>query len=133
MSGLLESGTAAFLRNHYRDVTTNWSVGTADTGTAVKIAGKTGFTLFIQLVTMYVETSAAQSYILRSEDDAIEIGRVPNSTTVGTLVRYEWGEEGKPLAEGQGLEAVISGAGNGLECHIEAYLKQTAALAPSGL
>ncbi len=130
---MISTSPAAFLRNFYRDRTINWSVGTGDTGTATKIAGQTGFTLFIQRIEMYVEASAAQTYILRSEDDAIEVGRVAASTAVGTKVQYDWGDEGKALPEGQGLEAVISGAGNGLEVHVEAYLKQTSTLVPSQL
>jgi len=129
----MTASRAAFLRNFYRDKTTNWSVGTSDTGTAVKIASATGFTLKVQRVHIYVEASTASTYILRSADDAIEIARVAASATTGSSVEKDYGEEGIALPEGQGLEAVIGGAGNGLEVHIEAYLQQTSPLTPSGL
>jgi hypothetical protein len=130
---MIGSSAQATLRNFYRDVSTNWSVATTDTGTATRIAGKTGFTMFVQRVNIYIEAAGAVTYILRSEDDTVEIARVPASSTVGNLLTYDYGEEGKALPEGQGLEAAISGANNGLECHVEAYLRQTSPLPPSGL
>ena len=133
--GILATGTAAFLRNFYRDKTTNKSWATTDTNSAGvgAISCLPGFQIFVQKISAVIETSAAQSMEFKSEDGTVKVGIINASPTTGFLNVADWGDEGKPLPIGDDLIITVSAAGNGVEIHIEAFMRQINTLKPSEL
>lgn len=124
-----------FLRNFYRDKTTNKSWATTDTNSAGDgaISCLPGFQIFVQKITALIETSAAQSMEFKSEDGTVTVGIINASPTTGFLSVADWGDEGKPLPIGDDLDITVSAAGLGAEIHIEGYMRQINALKPSEL
>lgn len=117
----------AELRARYQDKTTDRVIATGDTTVAALIAGRANYTLFIQKIVIDVTTDAAQSLILRDTNGTPKtIFSLPASPGTGPFGR-DFGAEGMPLTEGKDLSAVLSAAGLGMNIHIEAYLKPTAA------
>ncbi len=132
---MIATGTAAFLRNFYRDKTYNQSWATTHTNSAGDgvIACLPGFQIFVQKITAVIETSAAQSMEFQSEDGNVHVGIINASPTTGFLTVADWGDEGKPLPIGDDLDITVSAAGLGVEIHIEAYMRQINPVVPSGL
>lgn len=134
--GLLATGTAAFLRNFYRDKTTNvsWAATATNSAGDGAIACLPGFQIFVQKITAIPEVSAAQTMTFQSEDGTVMVGHIASAPTTGSFLTVaDWGEEGKPLPIGDDLDIVVSAAGLGVEIHIEAYMRQISALKPSEL
>jgi len=97
------------------------------------IAGKAGYTIFVQKITVAITTSAAQS--LTFQDNAttpIVIAVIPNSASVGSH-EFEFGKKGVGLTVGKDLDLVASAAGPAGQIHVQAYLRLIGPVTPANL
>jgi hypothetical protein len=134
--GILATGTAAFLRNFYRDKTTNISWSTASTSSAGDgaISCLPGFQIFVQKITALIEASDAETMTFQSEDGTVKVGAIASAPVTNSFLTVaDWGEEGKPLPVGDDLDILVSDAGLGVDIHIEAFMRQVSARKPSEL
>ena len=124
----MSAKSAEWYRKTYRDASMAFDVAVADTGTATRIAAKTGHTIFVQRILVSVLTDAAQS--ITFQDNAgtpVLIAKTKASPGLGPIA-FEFGARGTPLTVAQALQSVLSGAGLVARVEIEAYWRQTSAL-----
>lgn len=123
--------SAEWYRTVYKDVSTSGVVLAAGAGVAGIVAKATGFTNYIQKITINIATSAAQS--ITFQDDAgtpIKVAFIEASAAAGVVRTYDFGARGFALTEGKQLD--ISGsAGPAYSYAVEGYQKQTSAVAAS--
>lgn len=113
--------------DRYTDVSVQYQIAAADTGTKTPIAASTGYSIFVQKILVSIFTDAAQS--LTFQDNAgtpVVIGKTKASPGLGPIL-FDFGPDGYPLTEAKQLDIVISGAGLGAAIFITAYKKPTAA------
>lgn len=119
---------AADYRRIYKDISGSLALAATD-GDQTLVTGKTGFTIFIQRVSFYVTTDAAQSLAFEDNNGtAKKVFEVPTSPGDETLWGAEFGARGIPLTEGKNFVANVSAAGLAGQIVWEGYLRQTSAI-----
>lgn len=119
-----------YLRNrrYHRDMSTSLRVAATDVDTTL-ITGRTGQTVFVQRIIVYIITDAAQSWSFEdSNGTARVIATVTASPGADTRWDFDFGPEGAPLTEAKNLVLNVSAAGLAGHIEVEAYMKPTAAL-----
>ena len=99
---------------------------TAASTTATLIAAKTNFTLYVQRIIVWISTDAAQSWSFQDSSTAKQVAEVPASPGDSTRWDFDYGSQGIPLTESEGLTVTMSGAGLAGTVVVEAYQKLTA-------
>lgn len=116
------------LKQVHEDVSISYSyVAATDFSTAVaKIAAKTGFTIFIQQITVNVTTdnAATQQFQDNASTPIIAAG-IKASPGIGSIV-FDFGQRGFALTESKSLDHKSSAAGQAGSVTITAYRKLTA-------
>ena len=101
--------------------TTDWSGASVST----KIAGKVGFTLWIQRIMLSVTTdNAATQQFQDSAGTPIPIAKSPASPGLGPKT-WDFGEIGFPLTAEKGLQHLMSAAGMAGAVTVQAYYART--------
>jgi len=108
----------------YTNRSVSGHVTAAATGTTAVIANRAGWTTYIQRIAVNVITSAAQTAIFQSITTDIPLFTLPSTPGVGDR-DVDFGPEGYALPAGEGLEYILSGAGNAFSYSITAYQKLT--------
>jgi hypothetical protein len=108
-------------RQFNEDVSVQYSLAAATAGPVALIAAKTGFTLHIQRIIVYIVTSVAQNLTFQGSVSGLEVGHVPNSPTDGSQIDIDWGGDGVELSADEGLNLVISSAGPAALIKVYAY------------
>lgn len=123
-------------RTRYQDKSRSLYIAAADVPTTVGLAflaGKAGYTLFVQAITVEVITAAAQSIVFQdSNGTPKKLAALPASAAVGDEHELLYSEEGFACTEGKDLNLIGLA---GVECMvtITAYLKPTGTIQPSGI
>jgi hypothetical protein len=126
--------SAAALRRLFQNKTTpKTMLAGASPSTDPLIAGKAGYTLFVQRIEVSITTDAAQTLTFQdSADTPVVLAAIAASPGLGRKLLLE-NDEGVPCTEGKDLDLVASAAGLAGQVLVEAYLKPTATLEPSGV
>ena len=121
-------GDSARKRTIYQDVSsfTKIVVGTAD---YTLVTGKTNYTIYVQRIITWINTSAAQSISFEDSTTGYEIAEIPSSPGDNTRWDFDFGPEGVPLTSGENLFLDQSAAGNVGHVSVLAYLKPDNAVA----
>lgn len=113
-------------RQQYTDVSGQTTIATTDTGTVTLATGKTGWTIYVQRLSVTITTTAAETLTFKDSNGTPK-PIVATDTNPGANTQYVWdfGPEGVSLTQAKNFVVAISGAG--LAAHIEfsAYLRQT--------
>ena len=121
-------------RTRYKDISGSTVVAAGDSLSAtlrVLVAGRTGYTIFVQRITVNVITDNAAT--LNFQDDAstpIVIAKTKASPGIGPIL-FEFGDEGRALTEAKDFELGNSAAGLAADVHWEGYQKATGTIVPS--
>jgi hypothetical protein len=120
-------------RTVFKDVSLRRTVLAAeDPAAAPLIAGRAGYTLFIQRIVVHVHTAAAKFWEFKDDNAAPRlVAKLPASAVVGDQHVLLDSDEGVPLTEGKNLDLATDGAGVAGSLVVEAYLKPTGVLLPS--
>lgn len=119
---------AWFLRKWHKDISGSLTMGAGD-GDATLVTGRSGHTIKIQRIIVYITTDAAQSWSFEdSNASAKKIAEVTTSPGDETRWDFDFGDNGVPLTEGKNFVLNVSAAG--LAGHIEwlGYIEQTATM-----
>jgi hypothetical protein len=108
----------------YTNVSRSGAVGAADTGPITPIANRAGWTTYIQKIACNVTTSAAVTASFQAITANTPLFVLPSTPGVGDR-EIDFGPDGYALPAGEGLEIVLSGAGNAFAYAITAYQKLT--------
>lgn len=95
------------------------------------VAAKTGYTIFVQKITVEVTTDNAAT--LTFEDNAstpILAAKTKASPGLGPLPPFDFGEEGFALTVSKKFQALMSAAGLAASITWEAYRRPTSTLTP---
>jgi hypothetical protein len=119
--------TAEARRQYFRNISGSLSRSAAQ-GDATLASCRYGHTIYVQRVIVYITTDAAQSWVFEDESATVKVCEVPASPGDETRWDFDFGDEGKPLTEGEDL--VLNASAAGLAGHIEyyGYMKQTATI-----
>lgn len=102
---------------------TNWSSGNGQT----QITGKTGWTIYIQKITLAVTTdNAAQQTFQGTGASALAPAAVSKASPGIGPITWDFGTEGFALPTGEGLAHDMSAAGMAGSVAIQAYMKRDA-------
>lgn len=97
-------------RRRHQNISGTLVLGAGD-GDQTLVAAKTGFTVFIQLVSFYVTTDAAESLAFQNSDGTRKIFEVTASPGDEVLWQAAFGARGVSLGEALGFVANVSAAG----------------------
>lgn len=97
-------------RRRHQDISGQLALTAAMTDQTL-VAAKTGFTVFIQMISFYVTTDAAQSLAFENSDSSLKFFEVTTSPGDETLWQANFGARGVSLGEGLGFLANVSAAG----------------------
>lgn len=123
-------GGGDYLRNRrwYQDVSTTLAF-TASTDDTTLITGRTGWTIFVQRIIVWINTSTAATESFQDHTTGKVIAVVPASPGANTRWDFDFGPEGVPLTVSENLLWNVSATGHAGHLIVEAYMKQTAVLA----
>lgn len=125
---------AEWLRAYFRDISGSLTMAASDGDQTLVTNSRTGFTLYIQRIIVYITTDAAQSWVFEdSNSSPKKIAEVTTSPGDETRWDFDFGTEGVPLTESKNF--VLNASAAGLAGHIEwqGYLKQTSAVSATVL
>jgi hypothetical protein len=114
--------------DRYQDVSTSYTflAATDYTTAAAKIAAVTGWTIYVQKITLAVTTDNAATQTWQdSAGTPIIVAGTKASPGIGPIT-WDFGPDGFALTEGQSLDHKMSGAGMAGSVTITAYRKATA-------
>lgn len=128
---MAQSKTAADFRRWNQDISGALVVAAATGDTTLVTARNANSTIWIQTISFFVTTDAAQSMSLEdSNGTAKQIALVPTSPGVGTPWRFNFGEKGVALTEGKDFVMNVSAAGLAGHLEWEGYIRLSSAVAP---
>jgi hypothetical protein len=109
----------------YQDVSAQAQTVAADSGVKALIAGRTGWTVYVQKIRINVTTTAAQTATVRAATtETVVLATVPSDPGIGVR-EFDFGEDGWALPSGEGLEQSLSAAGLAFAITVQAYMKLT--------
>ena len=118
--------SAEWYRAQYTDISGSGEFVAATDDTTL-VTGKTGWTIFIQKIIAYVDTSAAQSVAFQDNASTPKkIAEIPATPQDETRWEFDWGARGVPLTEAKNFVANVSAAGLAFDVVWEGYSQQTA-------
>lgn len=101
-----------YLRKAYRDASGTLTFAATDTTTTLETAKSTAYTIFIQHITVYIKTDAAQTITFNdSAASPLELAKTDSSPGAGTIYQFPFPGHGFPLTLGKNLVATFSAAG----------------------
>lgn len=123
-----------YARQHYQDVSADGVVtALQDLSSAPRVVIATPTdpkdTVFIQKIEFAVTTDNAATQQFRSLTTDVPIAGTKASPGIGPIT-FDFGDRGKALPEGEGLELVNSGAGLAYSYVVQAYRRRTGAGVP---
>ena len=96
-------------------------------GDQTLVTGKTGWTIFVQRIIVYITTDAAQSMSFEDDNSTPkQIANIPASPGDDTRWDFDFGARGVPLTEAKDFELNVSAAGLAAHFEWEGYMRQTA-------
>lgn len=124
-------GEYAHFQRFGRDLSANATFVAADVGPVTLASlpndNASKHTIFVQKISIYIKTSAAQTLAVQDTDGTPrEVAKVPSAPGDSTKFTWDYGPHGYPLTAGKNLSMVFSGAGLAGHIEVEAYSKQTA-------
>lgn len=121
--------SAEWYRNTYKDISTSGVVLAAAAGLSAAVALATGFTIYVQKITVNISTSAAQAITFQdSAGTPIVVAFIEASTAAGVIRTFDFGSKGIALTEAKQLN-IVNVAGPAYSWTVEGYSRQTAAIA----
>lgn len=122
------------LRTRFKDVSGSTVLAAGDNLSATArtlVTGRTGYTLYIQKITVNVITDNAAT--LQFKDTAgtpVVIAGTKASPGIGPIL-FDFGDEGRALTEAKNFTLANSAAGLAADIHWEGYERPTGTLTPA--
>ncbi len=120
--------SAEWYRSIYRDMSIGGIVAAATAGVSNAIVCPTAHTLFIQKITFFSKTAAAQTVSFQDDSATVLALLLENSITAGVFRTIDYGAKGLPLTAGENLD-IVNTAGPAYSYVVEGYARQTSATA----
>lgn len=121
-------------RKRFQDISGSSVLAAGDNLSAtprVLVAAKTGYTIFVQKITVHVVTdNAATQTGQDSAGTPVVIAKTKASPGLGPIV-FDFGSEGRALTEAKSFDWANSGAGLAADIHWEGYRRPTGTIIPS--
>lgn len=113
-------------RSENTDVSGVTDVATADSTTVTLVTAKTGWTVFVQRIHVYILTDAAQQLTFQDNNGTPKVVfRTDSAPGIDTPYHQDFGPKGRTLTEAKNFVMAITGAGLAAHVQYEAFMKQT--------
>jgi hypothetical protein len=126
------TGEYGRLRVRFPDASVSFKRTTAEGSIQPLIAGQAGRRVHVQRIHVSITTTAAQTWTFQTSQTTPTVLGTIDASVPGS-VTIDFGPDGYPVAEGEDLDLVISGAGAAGVGTVEAYWRQSSTLAASAL